>query len=668
MRLGRLAIAFVLGLHVLPARCGAQVVLVPTFSVASSGFGETDQPWSIVGSDAVVDASGGVLFFWSEVFPNSSHLPRALVSRHLSAGVLGPYVRYGFNDEFVRNPAVGARPFDGFVTAWQSDRAGPSFERKLFARFRDPAGEPAGEVIEVASEDLLFGPSIAVVGLPIGGAFAWFAGQNEVHGRVFRADGRSQTPAFTIGTSPIGRSIGMAAVPEVGFVVGWSSENGTDRGGSAGRVYVESGTPLGDAFSFSELSSFLAVAVSPTGDVIAALGGRGNETATSELWLRRTTLAGVPLGDEVLVATGAADGNIRGDLPFDWNGNLHVVWSDISHGATPTFARGYDVAGQPLGAAIPIDARNGFNHRTMRLPDGAFVNSLGRYGLRQVDANVTSLCTPGTSVCGDGTRDPLCERCDDGALNSDTAPDACRTDCRPAQCGDGVVDAGEACDDGNRARCDGCDRDCGIEIGLGCGDGIAFPSCGELCDDGNAMDGDGCSACMPERVPGGGAAKSDCYAEWSVDNTANLPRYDKHGAINASQTCVDDDPRCDFDGGVPGSCTFAVDVCVNNTNLPACDPEFRVLQWELRKPSASKALSDPLAAAVRNAFAAVVPGAVVGPDARDLCSPHVMVTLPPKGTVARPKPRKLTLVTRTSLYSGATDADKLRLVCLPAAP
>ena len=75
-----------------------------------------------------------------------------------------------------------------------------------------------------------------------------------------------------------------------------------------------------------------------------------------------------------------------------------------------------------------------------------------------------------------------------------------------------------------------------------------------------------------------------------------------------------------------------------------------------------------LAAAVRNAFAAVVPGAVVGPDARDLCSPHVMVTLPLKGTVARPKPRKLTLVTRTSLYSGATDADKLRLVCLPAAP
>jgi hypothetical protein len=38
------------------------------------------------------------------------------------------------------------------------------------------------------------------------------------------------------------------------------------------------------------------------------------------------------------------------------------------------------------------------------------------------------------------------EECDDGAANSDTQPDACRTSCRLPFCGDLVVDTGEDCD------------------------------------------------------------------------------------------------------------------------------------------------------------------------------------------------------------------------------
>jgi cysteine-rich repeat protein len=67
--------------------------------------------------------------------------------------------------------------------------------------------------------------------------------------------------------------------------------------------------------------------------------------------------------------------------------------------------------------------------------------------------------------CGDGIVDPG-ELCDDGASNSDTVADACRTDCVPASCGDGVVDAGETCDDGNTVAADGCSPDCVDETGL----------------------------------------------------------------------------------------------------------------------------------------------------------------------------------------------------------
>jgi MYXO-CTERM domain-containing protein len=75
--------------------------------------------------------------------------------------------------------------------------------------------------------------------------------------------------------------------------------------------------------------------------------------------------------------------------------------------------------------------------------------------------------------CGDGEVNTADESCDDGDANSDTEPDACRTDCQPAVCGDGVVDTGEQCDDGNDDEEDDCLSDCtladsGVTPG-GCG-------------------------------------------------------------------------------------------------------------------------------------------------------------------------------------------------------
>jgi len=62
-----------------------------------------------------------------------------------------------------------------------------------------------------------------------------------------------------------------------------------------------------------------------------------------------------------------------------------------------------------------------------------------------------------------------------------------------AICGNGVVDPGEECDDGNLLDGDGCSANCTVEPpDPYCGDGKLDP--GEECDDGNNVDGDGCDA------------------------------------------------------------------------------------------------------------------------------------------------------------------------------
>jgi cysteine-rich repeat protein len=82
-------------------------------------------------------------------------------------------------------------------------------------------------------------------------------------------------------------------------------------------------------------------------------------------------------------------------------------------------------------------------------------------GLELGGWNIDQLCIVGvvSSACGDGTVTGL-EQCDEGPNNSDTEPDACRTDCQAAGCGDGVEDTGEECDDGNGTPGDGCEPDC----------------------------------------------------------------------------------------------------------------------------------------------------------------------------------------------------------------
>ena len=110
-------------------------------------------------------------------------------------------------------------------------------------------------------------------------------------------------------------------------------------------------------------------------------------------------------------------------------------------------------------------------------------------------------CDDGNATGGDGC-DAACqlecgngtlegdEQCDDGDLDPG---DGCSPQCTIEECGNAIVDFGEECDDGNTAALDGCDALCQLECGNGVMEGA------EECDDGDRQSGDGCSSvCLAE--------------------------------------------------------------------------------------------------------------------------------------------------------------------------
>ncbi|MBI3784797.1 MAG: DUF4215 domain-containing protein [Deltaproteobacteria bacterium] len=164
--------------------------------------------------------------------------------------------------------------------------------------------------------------------------------------------------------------------------------------------------------------------------------------------------------------------------------------------------------------------------------------------------------------CGDGALDPG-ESCDDGNVtNNDGCSNACSTEsgwacptpgspCTPI-CGDSLVKGSEQCDDGGTASGDGCSSTCQVETGYSCppaggscsaicGDGLVrFP---ESCDDLNTTSNDGCS--------------STCHIEAGYScptpGSACVPVCGD-GLIKGSEQCDDGDTA--NGNGCSSSCTI----------------------------------------------------------------------------------------------------------------
>jgi cysteine-rich repeat protein len=219
-----------------------------------------------------------------------------------------------------------------------------------------------------------------------------------------------------------------------------------------------------------------------------------------------------------------------------------------------------------------------------RPPAGAAVSGLG-LALALVAAGLVTGCGDGEDGrCGDGVVQPG-EQCDDGnAVNED----GCTSACTLPRCGDGVLHAGEECDDGNDLDYDACTNTCRLPR---CGDGIL--QAGEACDDGNADDHDACTnACQRARCGDGivrrGVEACDDGNPDDGDGCTSACRLATcgDGVLQAGEEC--DDGDANNQDGCLESCLLArcgdgylrpgVEACDdgNQTDGDGCSPDCRL--------------------------------------------------------------------------------------------
>ena len=226
----------------------------------------------------------------------------------------------------------------------------------------------------------------------------------------------------------------------------------------------------------------------------------------------------------------------------------------------------------------------------------------------------SDVCDDGNMVTGDGCS-ALClkengEMC---TMSNECQSGVCdlldSMQCEPnLACGNGVPDAGEACEDGNTTPGDGCDAFCLKENGIDCtadaqcqsgvcnliGSNQCEPAnvcgngkrdAGEICDDGNVIDNDGCDASCKLSLGEACTASAQCDSgacDRLESNTCEPANVCGNGVIDAGEGCEDGatvagdgcGPTCLLETGEP--CTASA-LCESNFCVNVCyddNPEY----------------------------------------------------------------------------------------------
>ena len=457
-------------------------------------------------------------------------------------------------------------------------------------------GNGIGRVLDVAS-----GSTVVVTDVTIRGGNAKFPGDGDLGGGIIVAAAKL-TLVRAVVTDNVADQQGGGICNSGGILV----VRDTAIVGNTGRAH--GGGIYQRFFGTSEGETTLER--STVSGNFAFLSGGGLRIETGNLQLFNSTVSGNTRGG-MRIGIGA-------DIVFLWNSTFADNIEREIHADVNVSAQGSIISGECSGTIISYD------HNLFYMPVTACTHGVAAgdvvgmdpmlgpladnggptathaplAGSPAIDAGGTVDCQPhdqrhvprpiGTACdigsvetgCGNGLPDAG-EACDDGDY---TSGDGCDSNCTPTACGNGIRTGAEQCDDGNLTSGDGCDANCTVTR---CQNGIV--TAGEACDDGNATNGDGCdancsvSACgngvvgPPETCDDGNTVGGDCCsASCQLDPPGTPCPVDfnqcTRDECNGAGACVhpiDDSLFCsDFDPCTSGD-QCSAGTCVSGAS---CDP------------------------------------------------------------------------------------------------
>lgn len=244
---------------------------------------------------------------------------------------------------------------------------------------------------------------------------------------------------------------------------------------------------------------------------------------------------------------------VEADLE-SWGSSLHGAITTIPGGATTYLSfEGLPFNGLPAAAVIPHGS--GYNLVSMQTLECAAPGGYCYFaGNNRGEAlrNLVLYMPQQSCNCGNGMLDPG-ETCDDGASNGLCG--FCSNGCKGPYvntCQDGQVCEAEPCDDGNYVNTDDCKNTCEINV---CGDGVQDNQgpATEACDDGNTANCDGCRGDC-SAVETGCGDTFVCGAEVCDDgNTSNCTgacRGDCGAVTGCGDSVVCAPEQCDDANGI----------------------------------------------------------------------------------------------------------------------
>ncbi len=406
--------------------------------------------------------AGGFVVVWMSDGSNGSDTSYRSVQgqRYSSTGtpVGGEFQVNTYTTHYQQYPAVGPDGVGGFVIVWESHGSSGSDTFSVQGQRYSSTGTPAGGEFQVNtySTDNQSQPAVGPDGAG-GFVVVWSSfGSNgsdtdygwNIQGQRYSSTGAPAGGEFQVNTYSTNDQRLPAVGPDGagGFVVVWnsfdSSGSNAETSSIQGQRYSNTGTAAGSEFQVNTYTTgpqyFAAVGPDGAGGFVVlweSNGSSGSDTSSISVQGQRYNSTGTPVGSQFQVNTYTTNHQRHPTVGPDGAGGFVVVWN--SRGSSGSDTSSYSVHGQRYSSAgTPVGSEFQVNTFTANYQYSPAVGPDGAGGFVVVWYS-------------------------DGSSGTDTSHDSIQGQrFEGGACGNGIVESGETCDDGNTADGDCCSATC----------------------------------------------------------------------------------------------------------------------------------------------------------------------------------------------------------------